>query len=337
MKGGPGFAIFRIAMTSSGIGAHQRLDMIRVKDLFKRFGAFEALKYISFEVAAGDSVGLLGENGAGKTTTMRILSCFLPPTSGIVEVGGKQVVLESAEVRRMIGYMPESVPVYGNMRVEEFIRFRGRLRGLGGAELKTAVDKALDRVDLLGRRRSLVQTLSKGLRQRVGLADALVHEPALLILDEPTSGLDPSQRREVRDLIKSLEGEHTVLVSSHILPEIESTCSRVIVMNEGKVVSQSSIEDLKKFGDRDHFVVEFRGDAERAQAALLELIDITLGQVETEDGLVRFHCSSPDRKEARARLVAALMNADCSLRELRGADHTLEDAFLELIGKSEAS
>ncbi len=309
--------------------------MIEVRNLFKRYGAFEALRGIGFDVAAGESVGLLGENGAGKTTTMRILAGFIPPTSGTVTLAGHEVVFESKAVRREIGYLPESVPLYGAMRVEEFLRYRARLKGVaGGGALKSAVDRALGLVDLQARRRSLIETLSKGLRQRVGLADALVHDPEILILDEPTSGLDPSQRRDVRELIRGLRGKHTVLVSSHILPEIEATCDRAVVINAGKVVARAGIEELKRGGEIDRFELRLRGDAAAAAAVIAAQEGLTLrGElVPGEEGLSG-RLESRDRENGRAGLVAALVAAGLDVLELRSAEDGLERAFLQLIGK----
>ena len=309
--------------------------MIRVSKLYKRFGLFEALRYLDFEIAQGETVGLLGENGAGKTTTMRILACYFPPTSGLVEVDGHEVVFESAAVRRAIGYMPESVPLYGNMRVEEFLRFRARLRGLGGRSMREAVDRVLGVVDLTARRRQLIQNLSKGLRQRVGIADALVHDPKVLILDEPTSGLDPSQRREVRDVIRSLEGRHTVVISSHILPEIEMTCQRAVVIHEGRVAASESIRDLKRRGGVDRFQVTARATAEAMMAALAALKGIEVRPGESIGEGFAVLSLQADTAERRAEVAAALVRGGIAIHEIRGVDASLEEAFMRLIGKPE--
>lgn len=307
--------------------------MIRVQRLFKRFGGFEALKGIDFHVAAGTSVGLLGENGAGKTTTMRILSCFIAPTSGVVEVAGHPVVFESAAVRENIGYMPESVPIYGNMRVEEFLRYRARLKGVSAKSVRRAVDEAISKVDLTSRRRSLVQVLSKGLRQRVGLADALVHRPPVLILDEPTSGLDPSQRREVRELIRDLRGEHTVLVSSHILPEIETTCERVVIIHRGTVAASESIETLKHRYSEDRFRVAFFPSEIDVELLLREVPDVRLEKFEAsgQHGLGHALLASPDGGASRHAVIAQLVSHGVRVHELTGVERTLEEAFLKAI------
>ncbi len=312
--------------------------MIRVQRLFKRFGAFEALKGIDFHVAAGTSVGLLGENGAGKTTTMRILSCFIAPTSGVVEVAGHPVVFESAAVRENIGYMPESVPIYGNMRVEEFLRYRARLKGVPAKASRRAVDEAISKVGLSSRRRSLVQVLSKGLRQRVGLADALVHRPPVLILDEPTSGLDPSQRREVRELIRDLRGDHTVLVSSHILPEIDTTCERVVIIHRGTVAASESIETLKHRYTEDRFRVVFVAFEIDVESLLREIPAVRLEKYVAagKDGLSHALLVGADGGGARHAVVEKLVAGGVRIHEVTGEERSLEDAFLKAIEGEEA-
>ncbi|MEE9392188.1 MAG: ABC transporter ATP-binding protein [Planctomycetota bacterium] len=312
--------------------------MIEVHNLFKRFGAFEALNFVSFEVEKGESVGLLGVNGAGKTTTMRILSCFLPPSSGTVKVGGHDVVFGSGSVRKIIGYLPENVPLYGAMRVDEFLRYRAKLKGIRGREVKESVDRVLGMVHLDGRRRSLIQTLSKGLRQRAGLADALVHNPDLLILDEPTSGLDPTQRIEVREMVKSLKEDHTILISSHILPEIEASCDRVVVINDGTVVAEKKIDELRRFGDSDRFQILVRGDKETILKVLEEQIDLRVEDSEeraTSEFL--FSLSTPDRENGRADVNRRLVRADFAVLGLMSRDLSLEEAFVRLIKAGEGA
>src|SRR6266550_2369028 len=220
--------------------------MIEVANLTKRYAGKTALADISFTVARGEIVGLLGPNGAGKSTTMRILSCYLPATSGTVRVAGLDVFRESEEVRRHIGYMQENNPLHHEMRVREYLRFRARLKGLGGRRSRERVDTVMEQCSLTDVSCRIVGHLSKGYRQRVGLADALVHEPELLILDEPTIGLDPHQIRTVRQLIKSLAGKHTVLISTHILPEVEMMCGRVLIMLGGRVLASDTPENLQR-------------------------------------------------------------------------------------------
>src|SRR5271170_161113 len=220
--------------------------MIEVTNLTKRYAGHTAVNDISFHVARGEIVGLLGPNGAGKSTTMRILSCFLPATSGTVRVGGLDVFSDSEEVRRRIGYMPENNPLHFEMRVREYLKFRARLKGLGWRRSRERVDTVMEQCGLTDVQKRIIGQLSKGYRQRVGLADALVHEPELIILDEPTIGLDPNQIRSVRQLIKDLGRRHTVLLSSHILPEVEMTCNRVLIMRAGRILAADTPENLQK-------------------------------------------------------------------------------------------
>src|SRR5882672_8004738 len=218
--------------------------MIEVANLTKRYAGVTAVSNLSFTVARGEIVGLLGPNGAGKSTTMRILSCYLPATSGTVRVAGLDVFRQSDEVRRRIGYMPENNPLHYDLRVREYLKFRARLKGLSRRASRKRADIVMEQCGLTDVSRRIIAHLSKGYRQRVGLADALVHEPELLILDEPTIGLDPNQIRSVRQLIKSLAGAHTVLISTHILPEAEMTCHRVFIMYAGKILAADTPENL---------------------------------------------------------------------------------------------
>lgn len=309
--------------------------MIKVQNLFKRYGLLEALRDVTFSIEPGESVGLLGENGAGKSTTMRILACFIPPSSGVIEVGGHDVVFESAAVRQRIGYLPENVPLYGGMRVEEYLRYRAKLKGVPARDVKEKVSRALGLVDLGGRRRSLIQTLSKGLRQRAGLADALVHEPELLILDEPTSGLDPSQRREVRKLIRSLGEGHTVLVSSHILPEIEATCDRAVVINRGRVVAQESIAAMKNIGERDRFRIVLRNGSDELAQSLGGLEGVELLTSSRDGQLMTLDLEAIDRRSGRASAVRRMVEGGADIHEVASKDVSLEEAFLRLIGKED--
>src|ERR1043166_2364747 len=220
--------------------------MIEVANLTKRYAGHPAVSNISFTVGRGEIVGLLGPNGAGKSTTMRILACYLPASSGTVRVAGLDVFHDSKEVRRRIGYMPENNPLHYDMRVREYLKFRARLKGLSRRRSRERVDIVTEQCGLTDVTRRIIGHLSKGYRQRVGLADALVHEPELIILDEPTIGLDPNQIRSVRQLIKNLAGNHTVLISTHILPEVEMTCNRMVIMYEGKILASGTAEDLQR-------------------------------------------------------------------------------------------
>jgi len=219
--------------------------LIEASDLTKRFGAFTAVDHVGFQVDRGRVAGFLGLNGAGKTTTMRIVSCYMPQTSGRVQVAGFDTVRQSEEVRRRIGYLPEQVPLYDDLRVTEYLRYRASLKGVRGAQAKEAVSRVIGQCGLDVKRKSIVGTLSKGYRQRVGVADALVHGPELLLLDEPTSGLDPDQRIELRGLIRELGAERTVLLSTHILPEAEAVCDDVIIIHRGQIRAADRLDKLR--------------------------------------------------------------------------------------------
>src|SRR5262249_14647218 len=220
--------------------------MIEVRDLTKRYAKYTAVNDVSFEVGRGEIVGLLGPNGAGKSTILRILSCFIPATTGTVRVGGYDVFFEADEVRRRIGYMPENNPLHMEMRVREYLKFRARLKGLGRVRSRERVSTVIEQCSLGDVQKRIIGQLSKGYKQRVGLADALVHEPELIILDEPTIGLDPNQIRAVRQLIKGLAGKHTLLLSTHILPEVEMTCSRVLILHRGEIMAADTTENLHR-------------------------------------------------------------------------------------------
>ena len=231
--------------------------MIEVRNLTKRYGSFQAVDDITFSVDRGGVVGFLGPNGAGKTTTIRILSCFHPATSGAARVAGFDVFTHSMDVRARVGYLPESTPLYPEMRVREYLNFRGKLRGMGPSERTAAVRRVTDRCWLGEFINRPIGHLSKGMRQRVGLADAIMHDPPVLILDEPTIGLDPTQIRETRNLIKELGERHTVLLSSHILHEVEATCTRTIIIASGKIVASGSPQELRdRFSARAKIVAE---------------------------------------------------------------------------------
>jgi gliding motility-associated transport system ATP-binding protein len=223
--------------------------MIHVEQLSKYYGDYPAVRDVSFDVAKGQIVGFLGPNGAGKSTTMRILAGYITATSGKATIDGKDVFWDPIESRRRIGYLPESCPLYNEMRVDEYLRFRGGLKGIGGSYRRTRIDYVVDRCWLKDVRRQLIGTLSKGFRQRVGLADALLANPPVLIMDEPTVGLDPAQIRETRRLIRELGNEHTILLSTHILPEVEMTCDSVIIIHQGTVAVKGTIDMVRGYYD----------------------------------------------------------------------------------------
>src|SRR5579864_3591930 len=219
--------------------------MIKVEGLTKRYARAVAVDNISFEVEKGQIVGFLGPNGAGKTTTMRVLTCFLPPTKGSASVAGFDVLEQPFEVKKRIGYLPETPPLYPEMEVKEYVTFVGKLKGVPKADLAKRVDQVIERCAIGDVQTKLIGKLSKGYRQRVGLAQAIIHNPDVLILDEPTAGLDPKQINETRDLIKSLAGDHTIILSTHILPEVEQTCQQVIIISKGKLVATDTVDNLQ--------------------------------------------------------------------------------------------
>ena len=239
--------------------------MIQVDKLTKFFGPVMAIDRVSFEVGAGEVVGFLGPNGAGKTTTMRILTSYLPATSGIARVNGYDIMMQSMDVRRSIGYLPESVPLYSEMRVEEYLIYRAKLKGVSRKDRPSRIEYCLDRCRTREVRRRLLGTLSKGYRQRVGLADAMIHDPPILIMDEPTAGLDPIQIRETLALIKELGETHTILLSTHILSEVEAVCERVIIINAGRIGFSRTLADLESAA---LILLEVRGPADQVTGAL---------------------------------------------------------------------
>ena len=266
--------------------------MIEVHHLTKRYARHEAVRDITFSVKRGEIVGFLGPNGAGKTTTLRMLTGYLPPTSGTARIAGFDIFRQSIEARRKIGYMPENVPLYEDMRVREYLKFRAQLKGLTGGDTRRRVGHVLDTCGLQSVRRKMIKTLSKGYRQRVGLADALVHDPELLILDEPTNGLDPNQIRQIRELIRQLGQSHTVLISTHILHEVEMTCNRVIIIDNGKIKAADTPANLtQQMRAAGRIQVEIHADPEVAAGALNRLEHVKKVTPEPlDDGWARVHC-----------------------------------------------
>ncbi len=313
--------------------------MITVEGLTKRYARHVAVNNISFSVEKGQIVGFLGPNGAGKTTTMRILTCFLPPTSGKATVAGFDVLEQPMEVKRRIGYLPETPPLYPEMEVTEYLKFVGKLKGLSGANLDKRVNEVAGRCAVSDVRHKLIGKLSKGYRQRVGLAQAIIHNPDVLILDEPTAGLDPKQINETRDLIKGLAGDHTIILSTHILPEVEQTCEQVIIISQGKVVATDSVQNLQagaRGAETVHVEVAGREGTLEANAVRQKLEQVAgVSRVvirESSPAAAVLDVESLKGKVIRGDIARAVVESGWNLNELRTAAHTLEEIFLQLTG-----
>ncbi|OYW09748.1 MAG: MFS transporter [Acidobacteriia bacterium 12-62-4] len=308
--------------------------MIKVEGISKRYPGHTAVDNISFEVEKGQIVGFLGPNGAGKTTTMRILTCFMPPTSGTANVAGYDVLENPLEVKRRIGYLPETPPLYPEMEVAEYLTFVGKLKGLSGDNLKKRVAEVSEKCNVADVSQKLVSKLSKGYKQRVGLAQAIIHNPDVLILDEPTSGLDPKQIHETRDLIKGLAGEHTIILSTHILPEVEQICERVVIISRGKLVATDTMESLK---NRMHgsavigVTVETPSESGLVQEKLERVAGVSRVILkETLEGGFAFEVESLQGRRVQADLARAVVEAGWNLTELRPVSLSLEEVFLQL-------
>jgi ABC-2 type transport system ATP-binding protein len=311
--------------------------MITVKNLTKRYARTTAVDQISFEVAKGQIVGFLGPNGAGKTTTMRMLTCFLPPSAGTAKVAGFDVLEQPLEVKRRIGYLPETPPLYPEMGTVEYLKFVGKLKGLAGADLRQRVDYVCDRCAVADVKQKLLGKLSKGYRQRVGLAQAIIHNPDVLILDEPTAGLDPKQINETRDLIKDLAGDHTIILSTHILPEVEQTCEQVIIINKGKLVATDSVRNLQaRARGAESVIVEVGGrngslEAPIVQHQLEQVSGVSRVLYKQQvDSRVIFEVESQKGRLVRGDLARAVVQCGWDLNELRPAAMSLEEIFLQL-------
>ncbi len=303
--------------------------MIHAKDLVKTFGETVAVDHASFHVSEGQVVGFLGPNGAGKTTTLRILTCFMPATKGTAVVGGFDVHNDPLSVRRIIGYMPESVPLYGEMRVQEYLRYRARLKGV--SDVRRRVGEVMDKCWLTDVRRRLCGQLSKGYRQRVGLADALVHDPKVLILDEPTVGLDPNQIRETRRLIKELAEKHTVMLSTHILPEVGMICDHVMIINRGKVAAAGTpVELMTRYASSSGIVLEADGPADRIEQAVAAIPQVASVRRQVEAGRNVFLVETRGGADVRAEISRRLAEKGWPVLELHRATGTLEDVFVAL-------
>jgi len=311
--------------------------MINVTQLTKRYARTTAVDQISFEVAKGQIVGFLGPNGAGKTTTMRMLTCFFPPSSGSATVAGFDVLDHPLEVKKRTGYLPETPPIYPEMATSEYLRFVGKLKGLSGAELDKRIDYVCGRCAIADVKTKLLGKLSKGYRQRVGLAQAIIHDPDVLILDEPTAGLDPKQINDTRELIKDLAGEHTIILSTHILPEVEQTCQQVIIINKGKLVATDSVRNLQaRARGAESVLVEVAGRNGSLQTSLVQQ---KLEQVpgvsrvlckQQVDARAVFEVESQKGSLVRGDVARAIVESGWDLNELRPSAMSLEEVFLQL-------
>ena len=317
--------------------------MIKVEGVTKRYARNVAVDNISFEVVKGDIVGFLGPNGAGKTTTMRILTCFLPPTAGAAQVAGFDVMQQPMEVKKRIGYLPETPPLYPEMEVIEYLQFVGRLKGISKADLGKRIDDVIERCSLGDVRTRLISKLSKGYRQRVGLAQATIHNPEVLILDEPTAGLDPKQIIDTRSLIRSLAGEHTIILSTHILPEVEQVCEKVIIINKGKLVATDTVANLtNRLRGSEAVAVEVAGrngslEHGPVQQRLEQLAGVSrVIHKESRDNRLLFEVESLQGRSVRAELARAVVENGWDLLELRSVGLSLEDVFLQLTSSDAA-
>jgi ABC-2 type transport system ATP-binding protein len=305
--------------------------VIQALELTKVFGRTRAVDNLSFEVAQGETVGFLGPNGAGKTTTMRMLTGYLPATGGTARIAGLDVFSDSLEVRRNIGYLPESVAFYPEMRVNEYLKYRGRLKGVHGRRLRQRLASVLESCGLQESSRTVIGQLSKGYRQRLALADCLIHEPPLLILDEPTIGLDPNQIRHVRSLIRSLGKRHTILLSSHILSEVEMMCERVLILNKGRIVAADRTENLVGLM-RGHprIDIELKAPAALAQVCLAQIEGVERVSLRDEGGWLYATCECSAGRDLREAIHAVVAARSWPLRELRMERRNLEDVFVEI-------
>jgi ABC-2 type transport system ATP-binding protein len=313
--------------------------MIEVEHLSKVYGSTPAISDVTFNVEAGEILGFLGPNGAGKTTTMRILAGYLPATKGTARIAGFDVHENSLSVRQKIGYLPENPPLYPEMTVEGFLYFVARIKGVPAGDRATKVQTALSKCNLLERRHTIIRKLSKGLKQRVGIAQAIVHDPPAIILDEPTVGLDPRQIIDVRNLIKSLAGDHTIILSTHILPEVSMTCSRVAIINRGKVVATNTPENLMtQLSGGSGYELEIEGEPGLAKqvlqnvpgVSLIESISVSATSLPLQQNRACLRVVSQPGTEPGSDIAATLLQTGFGLYEMRRVSATLEDVFLQL-------
>ncbi len=311
--------------------------MIEVNELTRYYGQKQAISNVSFSVKKGEILGLLGPNAAGKTTTMRILTCYMPPTSGTATVGGYDIFDKSMEIRRITGYLPENPPLYNELVVTDYLNFVAKIKGVEKDKFKSEIDTAIEKANIGEVRNRVIGKLSKGFKQRVGLAQCLLNNPQVIVLDEPTIGLDPKQIIEVRELIKNLKGDHTVILSSHILPEVEQTCERVVIISDGKVVAEDTPDNLTaRMRGSDRVLLEVEGEKEKIEKVFKSFPDITSMKLETHsDNIHKITIES--NKDLRKELAQKLVTQNFGLLEMHADKVTLEDIFLHLTTKEEVA
>ncbi|HEX5415783.1 MAG TPA: ABC transporter ATP-binding protein [Chloroflexota bacterium] len=312
--------------------------MIQVSNLSKSYGPKSAISNVTFDVKPGEILGFLGPNGAGKTTTMRILCGYMPATSGTITVDGYDVFAQSLQARRRIGYLPESVPLYPEMTVESYLSFMAQIRGVAGKQRKDQVDRVMKLAHVDHVRGTLIGRLSRGYRQRVGIAQALVHDPPVLVLDEPTVGLDPKQITETRQLIKNLGGSHTVLLSTHILPEVSMVCNRVVIINGGHVVAEDTPDNLtKRLRGAERISLDVRGPNDKVQQALRRVPNVLAVEAQSINGHARYLVDCAVGQDVREDLAATVVGNGWGLLELRSEGMSLEEVFLKLTTREEGT
>jgi ABC-2 type transport system ATP-binding protein len=312
--------------------------MIEVEHLSKIYGSTAAIQDVDFSVATGEILGFLGPNGAGKTTTMRILAGYIPATTGTARIAGFDVHEKSLEVRQNIGYLPENPPLYPDMSVEGFLTFVASIKGIPAGDRRSKVDSAIERCQLTEKRKVLIHKLSKGYKQRVGIAQAIVHDPPVIILDEPTIGLDPKQIIEVRHLIKSLANQHTIILSTHILPEVSMTCDRVTIINRGKIIATNTPDNLlSELTGNTGYQLEIEGNTDQVDSLLKQITGITqviINPLENQSRSI-IEIKTDSTQELGREIANQLVNNGLGLYEMRRTRATLEDVFLNLITTEE--
>jgi ABC-2 type transport system ATP-binding protein len=311
--------------------------VIEVNELTRYYGQKQAISNVSFKVKKGEILGLLGPNAAGKTTAMRILTCYMPPTSGTASVGGFDIFEQSMEVRQITGYLPENPPLYNELTVDDYLNFVAKIKGVESDKIKKEIETVIEKASVGEVRNRVIGKLSKGFKQRVGLAQCLINNPEVVILDEPTVGLDPKQIIEIRELIKNLKGDHTIILSSHILPEVEQTCERVVIISEGKVVAEDTPDNLTaRMKGSDRVILEVEGEKKKVEDIFNSFSDVTSVKVSPMAGKL-LKVAVESNKDLRKDFAQTLVSKKVGLLEMQADKVTLEDIFLHLTTKEEVA